>query len=103
MNSIYYIINLYFCKKIISPAQLENDFVEFISRCRRKYPRLYDVYCDSAEQVLIRGLRNAAQKAGLRVCIHNAAKKNISDRICFYSSLMAQGRYFIMENSENPL
>lgn len=93
----------YYCREIISPARLENDFVEFISRCKRKYPRLYDVYCDSAEQVLIRGLRNAAQKAGLRVCIHNAAKKPISDRICFYSSLMAQHRYFIMDSCSHTI
>lgn len=93
----------YYCKKIISPAQLENDFVEFISRCRRKYPRLYDVYCDSAEQVLIRGLKNAAERAGLRVSIHNAAKKNIADRIAFYTAIMAQGRYFIMDSCSHTI
>ncbi len=93
----------YYCRKIISPAQLENDFVDFIARCRKKYPRLYDVYCDSAEQVLIRGLKNAAERAGLRVSIHNAAKKNIADRIAFYTSLMAQGRYFIMDGCTHTI
>lgn len=88
----------YYRREIISPAELENDFVEFISKCRKIYPRLYDVYCDSAEQVLIRGLKSAAAKAKLGITIHNAAKKRIPDRIAFYSSLMSHGRYFIMES-----
>lgn len=88
----------YYREGIISPSDLERDFVGFISRCKKNYPRLYDVYCDSAEQVLIKGLRSAAAKAGLGISIHNAAKKKISDRIAFYSSLMSQGRYFILKN-----
>ena len=63
----------YYRKEIISPVALENDFTEFIRKCRLVY-RLTDVYCDSAEQTLIKGLRNAAERAGLPVEIHNAKK-----------------------------
>ena len=62
-----------------------------------------DVYCDSAEQVLIRGLKNTAARERLGVEIHNARKGQISDRIRFYTSIMGQGRYFIMRNCTNTI
>lgn len=84
----------YYRKEIISPVALENDFVEFIRKCRSVY-RLTDVYCDSAEQTLIKGLRNAAERAGLPVEIHNAKKGAISERIRLYDLMMSRGQYFI--------
>ncbi len=88
----------YYNKKIISPSELERDFRDFVIASKKKFPALRDVYCDSAEQVLIRGLKNSAAKNRLGVEIHNAAKKKISDRICFYTGIMSAGRYFISEN-----
>jgi PBSX family phage terminase large subunit len=85
----------YYRKEIISPAVLENDFVNFVKRCKEKY-RVYEIYCDSAEQVLIEGLRSAASKAGLRVDIKNAKKGPINERIRFYCALIGSGRYYIL-------
>lgn len=93
----------YYRKEILSPAELEKDFVCFIRNAKRKYPKLYDVYCDSAEQVLIKGLKNAAAKAGLAVEIHNARKGDILQRIRFYTSIMGRGRYFIMRKCCNTI
>lgn len=82
----------YYRKEIISPAALEDDFVRFVRDCLKKWP-VYDVYCDSAEQVLIQGFRAAAARNRLPVDINNARKGPILDRIAFYNMLISQGRY----------
>lgn len=81
----------------LSPAQVEAAFVDFVKRAKQKY-RVYEAYCDSAEQTLIEGLTVAAVKAGLSIQIKNAIKGPINDRIAFYCSLMAQGRFFILRH-----
>lgn len=86
----------YYKKEKISPAQLEQDFVDFIRRCKDKY-KIYTVYCDSAEQTLIRGLEIAALKNHLGIEIKNAIKGQINDRIAFLNSMIAQDRYFISD------
>ena len=93
----------YYGKGDIAPDRLETEFIEFVRRNKAKYPRLTDIYCDSAEQVLIRGLRNAAARERLGVEIHNAAKGQISQRIRFYTSIMGQGRYFIMKDCTHTI
>ncbi len=88
----------YYRKEIISPAELEADFVDFVRRSKEKYPCLCDIYCDSAEQVLIRGLKNAAYRNIAGVELHNAKKCPVNDRIRFYSALMGRRRYFVMKH-----
>ena len=61
---------------VLSPKQLDQAFVDFVRRAKARY-RVYAVYCDSAEQTLIQGLRVAAVKAGLGVEIRNARKGEI--------------------------
>ncbi len=85
----------YYTKDLITPARLEMDFVEFVRRAKEKYPRLCDVYCDSAEQVLIRGLKNAIARENIAVQLHNAKKSEILQRIRFYNAIIGQGRYKI--------
>lgn len=92
----------YYRKEIISPTQLENDFVEFVQKCRDKYT-ICDVYCDSAEQTLIRGLKTAAAKAGLPVQIHNARKGEIIDRIRFFNRLIGSDRFKIMRSCTHTI
>lgn len=87
----------FYLKDKISPAELEACFVAFIRKNLRKY-KIYDVWCDSTETTLIRGLENAAAKAGLPVCVRNAVKGRIVDRIRFFNALMSHGRYFILEH-----
>lgn len=85
----------YYKKAIVSPAELERDFVDFVLECKASY-NVSDVYCDSAEQTLIQGLRTACAKAGAGVWIHNARKSEINDRIRFFCRLHGAGRHKIM-------
>lgn len=78
----------------LEPTKLENDFVDFVKRCQMRW-FVTDVWCDSAEQTLINGLRAAAAKSHLAVNIGNAMKKPINNRIRALCLLMGAGRYFI--------
>lgn len=87
----------YYKKQIVSPAELERDFVAFVRECKRSYAfPIADAYCDSAEQTLIQGLRTACAREGVGVTIHNARKGEINDRIRFFCRLQAVGRHKIM-------
>lgn len=79
----------------LSPKQVEDAFVDFVRRAKAQY-RVYEAYCDSAEQTLIEGLEVAAVRERLGVEIRNAAKGPINDRIAFYNSLMAQDRFRVL-------
>lgn len=81
----------------LSPKQLEEAFVDFVRRAKSKY-KVYEAYCDSAEQTLIEGLTVAAIRARLGIEVQNAVKGPINDRIAFYNSLMAQDRFKIVRN-----
>lgn len=87
----------YYKKQIVSPAELERDFVAFVRECKRSYAfPIADAYCDSAEQTLIQGLRTACAREGVGITIHNARKGEINDRIRFFCRLQAAGRHKIM-------
>lgn len=90
-------IKEYYKKKRITPKQLEDDFIDFVKRVQRKY-NCYEAFCDSAETTLINGLEAAIISAGVPIELKNAIKGPINDRIAFYSSIMAQGRYKIHES-----
>lgn len=71
-----------------TPDELEKAFVEFYKIVFAKYgnklPRnanAINVYCDSAEQVLINGIKIRVVKERLGVAIHNARKSEIKERI----------------------
>ena len=98
-----YTLEEYYRKGVMSPAELERDFADFVKRVRKKYPMLRDIYCDSAEQVLIRGLQNAAIRERLPVEIHNARKGEISQRIRFYNAVLSDGRYKILAQCKNTI
>ena len=80
-----------------TPDILNRDFGDFIGQCKLilgKVP-IADVFCDSAEQTLIAGLKGYAYKNKLGVNIRNAYKRPINDRIRFYTALMGADRYKI--------
>jgi PBSX family phage terminase large subunit len=84
-----------------TPDLLYADFAIFLQECRLILPKtcvLMDVYCDSAEQTLIKGMDVYARKNVLKVNILNAKKKPINDRIRFYTLLMGAGRYKILRS-----
>lgn len=92
----------YYKKGIVSPAELERDFVDFVRDCKSRFT-VSDAYCDSAEQTLIQGLRTACAKAGVGINIHNARKGEINDRIRFFCRLQATGRHKIMAGCPHTL
>lgn len=86
----------------LSPAELEAAFVDFVRRGKEKH-LIYQALCDSAEQTLIAGLRVASAKAHLGISVDNAQKRPINERIAFYNSIMAQGRFFIMRHCKHTI
>ena len=91
------VLEEYFNQSALDPQTLEQEFVEFVRKCLRQYT-IADVYCDSAEQTLINGLRNAAARAGLPVNIYNSQKKPINERIRAACKLMGADRFKIMSH-----
>ena len=81
-------------QEALNPTKLECDFVDFVRRCQMRW-LVTDVWCDSAEQTLINGLRTAAARERLGVNIGNALKKAINDRIRALCILMGAGRFFV--------
>lgn len=82
----------------IDPDKLGGMFCEFVYRVIAVYGTPDIVYCDSAEQTLILGLRSTARKKGLGwLRIENALKTEINDRIRCTCRLMAQQRFYYME------
>jgi len=95
-------IKEYYKKERISPAQLEADFIDFVKQIQSKY-KCFEAYCDSAEQTLISGLEAAVIRARVPIELKNAIKGPINDRIAFYNSMMAQGRYKIHKSCKNTI
>lgn len=91
------VLDEYYCKKRINPEQLDSDFIDFVRRAQSKY-KVYEAYCDSAEQTLIAGLEAACVRSHIAVEIKNAIKGPINNRIAFYNSLIAQKRWKIMKH-----
>lgn len=91
------VLEEYFNQSALDPQTLEREFVDFVQRCKAKYT-ISEVYCDSAEQTLINGLRNAAARTGLRVNVANAMKKPINERIRAECKLMGADRFKVMSH-----
>lgn len=91
------VLDEYYRKKRINPQQLQDDFIDFVRRAQSIY-KVYEAYCDSAEQTLIAGLESACMQAHVAIDIKNAIKGPINDRIAFYNSLIAQGRWKVMKH-----
>jgi len=85
----------------VDPEQLNKLFIKFVWRVLNSYNRIDYVYCDSAEQVLIRGFKTAIAREGLdkKVTIRNAKKIEIIDRIRLISALIASNRFFYTDES----
>lgn len=91
------VLDEYYSKKRLNPAQLEEAFVDFVKRAQSRW-KVYEAYCDSAEQTLISGLEMACVTAHVVIDVRNAIKGPINDRIAFYNSLIAQSRWKIMRH-----
>lgn len=83
----------------IGPDELGKLFVDFCLKIINLYGFITHIYCDSAEQTLIAGLRSTARKNGLSwLRIENAMKTEIDDRIRFTQRMLGQIRFFYMQN-----
>lgn len=96
------VLDEWYCKKRINPAQLQEAFIDFVKRAKAKY-RVLEAFCDSAEQTLISGLEMACLQARVNIDIRNAIKGPINDRIAFYNSLIAQHRWKIMKHCKHTI
>ena len=96
------ILEEYFNKNALDPQTLEQEFIEFVQMCQRKYV-IQAIYCDSAEQTLINGLRNAADRSGLRVSVFNALKKPINERIRAACKLQGADRFKILAHCKTTI
>lgn len=82
----------------LTPDDLSNKFVNFVKMCYNKWQRGGQAYCDSAEQVLIAGLRSAVVKQNCGIVINNARKYPINERINIEAKMMASGRFHVLEH-----
>lgn len=94
------ILDEFYLKKVVSPTQLEQYFVDFVRRNKAKYS-VYEAYCDSAETTLVRGFKNAAVKNNLGIEVRNAKKGAIIDRIRFFNMLLSIGQFKIFSHCTN--
>lgn len=84
------------------PKDLNLMFLRFVLKVQSKYGPISHIYCDSAEQVLIRGLKNALIEHDMgNIVPHDALKKPINDRIFCMTSLCAQDRFWYTEDCES--
>lgn len=84
--------------KDVDPDMLGELFVSFVRDVIKTYGFVTCVYADSAEPVLIRGLKKALIDVGFgNLTPHNAMKALINDRIFTLVSLSVAGRFFYVE------
>lgn len=84
----------------ISPETIYAEFIAFVKALYQRFnPVLIKfAWADNENQTVINGLRFACQKARLFVKVADCYKAPRNDRISALSSLMAQGRFFVMKN-----
>lgn len=93
-------IDEWYLKKRITPKQLEDAFLDFVRKCQKSFP-VYQALCDSAETTLIQGLEAAVIRSGVPIEVAKARKGAINNRIAFFNSMIAQGRYKQLARCKN--
>lgn len=96
------VLEEYYRKEVIDPETLTDDVCAFIQRSKSRY-KLTDIWCDSAETTLVKGIRMAVTRRKIPIEVHNARKGEIIDRIWFCSMMMAQGRFFVMRHCKHTI
>lgn len=87
----------------LNPAELDRLFAEFVTLCSKKYNKAFYTRADSAEQILIRGLRNTVLTKGLHTQVMNAIKMPIIDRIMLVNKLINQGRFWVHKHCKTVI
>ena len=86
----------------LDPDRLGKAFADFVYACKSRW-HITEVYCDSAEQTLINGLKVVAARDRLSINIMNARKKPINDRIRALCMLMAADRFKVCKRAVNTI
>lgn len=81
-----------------TPEELYTEIEKFVNTCINDFGMINQIYADSAEQVLINGLRKRVKPS-----VYNSEKGNIIDRIRATNMLMSQKRFYILENENKEL
>ena len=80
--------------------ELSMLFIDFIKRVFDMYSNIDTIYCDSAEQVLIRTLKKALYDNGFNISVRNASKIEIVDRIRLVAGLISRNKFFYTGNAD---
>ena len=75
-------------------------FIDFIKRVFDMYSNIDTIYCDSAEQVLIRTLKKTLYDNGFNISVRNASKIEIVDRIRLVAGLISRNKFFYTLNAD---
>lgn len=94
------VLDEYYRKEIITPAQLEDDVVAFIRRCQARF-NVHEAYFDSAETTLLRGIKCRCAKDHIPIDVKNAKKTEILGRIRLTNMIMSQMRFAVMSSCTN--
>lgn len=90
-------------EEALDPVALDNLFKDFVLLCTGKYRRICYSYADSAEQILIRGLRNTIMKHMLQTNLNNSLKMPILDRIFLFNRLIGQHRFWVQKHCKTVI
>lgn len=78
---------------------LESQAIEFVREILNQYGQVDGVYLDNAEQVLIAGIKQAAQEAGLgHIRFRDARKIEVNERVRGTIRLMGSEKFFLTED-----
>ena len=87
----------------LNPIALESEYIQFCHEVYDGYKLFFITRCDSAEQILIRGLRTAQIANALTTTILNAIKSSIINRIRFFNRLISSKRVKICERCKDVM
>lgn len=89
----------------VSPEIINTDFIRFVKALYQRYnPILIKfAWADNENQAVINGLRIACIRARLLVKIVDCYKAPRNGRISLLTSMMSQGRFFVLENCKNVI
>lgn len=98
MTDLYVLRSKRLPAKDVTPDKLYDEFEIFFKTVQKGFGiRAMNVYCDSAEQTLISGLKNRVLSKGIAAVIKNALKKQIKDRIEFEQLALSLVRIHILD------
>jgi PBSX family phage terminase large subunit len=85
----------------LTPELLDKLYKEFSEMVYEKYKKAFVTRADSAEQVLIRGLKSTIAANGLHTEIRNAKKIEILERIKLVLKLISQNRFYVVRHCQS--